>query len=78
MPREMNGKTYWSASEVCQEAAISRPTLYRWLKRGLLIKLHRDRRGWRLFTEEDLNKIQAEARRIEVDHVLVSPRDKGI
>jgi predicted site-specific integrase-resolvase len=78
MPREMNGKTYWSASEVCREAAISRPTLYRWLKRGLLIKLHRDRRGWRLFTEEDLNKIQAEARRIEIDHVLVSPRDEGI
>jgi predicted site-specific integrase-resolvase len=78
MPREINGKSYWSASEVCHEVAISRPTLYRWLKRGLLIKLHRDRRGWRLFTEEDLNKIQAEARRIEIDHVLVSPRDKGI
>jgi hypothetical protein len=78
MPREIDGKRYYETTEVCEKVGISRPTLFRWLKRGLLIKLHRDRRGWRLFTEEDLNKIQAEARRIEIDHVLVSLRDKGI
>jgi len=72
MPREIDGKRYYETTEVCEKVRISRPTLFRWLK------LHRDRRGWRLFTEEDLNKIQAEARRIEIDHVLVSPRDKGI
>jgi hypothetical protein len=78
MPREIDGKIYYKATEVCEKAGISRPTLFRWLKRGLLVRMHRDRRGWRLFTEEDLNKIQAEARRIEIDHVLVSPRGKGI
>jgi hypothetical protein len=78
MPREIDGKRYYEAIEVCKKVGISRPTLFRWLKRGLLIKLHRDRRGWRLFTEEDLNKIQAEATRIEIDHVLVNPRDKGV
>jgi len=76
MPREIDGKRYYETTEVCRKVGISRPTLFRWLKRGLLVKLHRDRRGWRLFTEEDLNKIQAEARRIEIDHVLVSPGDK--
>ena len=78
MPREIDGNRYYEAIEVCKKAGISRPTLFRWLKRGLLIKLHRDRRGWRLFTEADLNKIQAEATRIEIDPVLVNPRDKGV
>jgi hypothetical protein len=78
MPRKIDGKRYYEATEVCRKAGISRPTLFRWLKRGLLINLHRDRRGWRLFTEEDLNKIQAEATRIEIDHVLVNPGDKGV
>jgi predicted site-specific integrase-resolvase len=69
MPREMNGNRYWSASEVCQEAAISRPTLYRWLKRGILTRMHRDRKGWRMFTEEDLKKIRLEASKIDVQEL---------
>ncbi|MDH4067668.1 MAG: MerR family transcriptional regulator [Dehalococcoidia bacterium] len=78
MPREINGKTYYETTEVCEKVGISRPTLFRWLKRGLLVKLHKDRRGWRLFTEEDLDKIQAEARRIEIDDILVTQKDKGL
>jgi MerR HTH family regulatory protein len=78
MPREIDGKRYYEATEVCEKVGISRPTLFRWLRRGLLINLHRDRRGWRLFTEEDLKRIQAEATRIEIDHVPVNPRNKGI
>lgn len=77
MPREINGERYYETTEVCEKVGISRPTLFRWLKRGILHKLHKDRRGWRLFTEEDLDKIQAEAQKIEVDHVLVRPRDRG-
>ena len=69
MPREMHGKSYWSASEVCQEVGISRPTLYRWLKRGILTRLRRDRKGWRMFTEEDLMKIRLEANKIEVQEL---------
>jgi DNA-binding transcriptional MerR regulator len=67
MPREINGQIYYETSEVCQKVGISRPTLFRWLKSRLLTKLHRDRRGWRLFTEEDLRIIQAEASRVEVE-----------
>ncbi|MFC1927848.1 MerR family transcriptional regulator [Chloroflexota bacterium] len=69
MPREMNGKRYWSAAEVCQEIAISRPTLYRWLKRGILTKLHRDRKGWRMFTEEDVRIIRLEANKVDVQEL---------
>jgi hypothetical protein len=78
MPREIDGKRYYEATEVCEKAGISRPTLFRWLKRGLLIRMYKDRRGWRLFTEEDLNKIQAEATRIEVGHVPARPGDGGV
>jgi DNA-binding transcriptional MerR regulator len=78
MPREIDGKRYYEAAEVCGEVGISRPTLFRWLKGGLLLKLHRDRRGWRLFTEEDLKRIKAEATRIEIHHVGVNSRNKGM
>jgi hypothetical protein len=77
MPRRIDGKTYYEAREVCEQAGISRPTLFRWLKRGLVTRLHRDRRGWRLFTEEDLSRIQGEASRIEIDHFPLNSRGKG-
>jgi len=67
MPIQINGQTYYRTSEACMKTGISRATLFRWLKAGVLKKSYRDRRGWRLFTEDDLNKIQAEANRVEAD-----------
>ena len=67
MPLEINGQIYYRTSEACQKTGISRATLFRWLKGGILEKSYRDRRGWRMFTESDLNKIQAEATRIKVE-----------
>ena len=72
MPIEIDGQTYYGTSESCKKTGISRATLFRWLKVGILEKHYKDRRGWRLFTEEDLNKIRAEAKRIEVEYA--SPR----
>lgn len=44
---------------------ISRTTLFRWLTEGVFSEpKHRDRRGWRLFTEDEVNRIEAEANRI--------------
>jgi DNA-binding transcriptional MerR regulator len=45
---------------------ISRATLQRWLQKGVLNKIRRDRRGFRLFTEEDLGTLKAEIERINV------------
>lgn len=67
MSIEINGQMYYRTSEACKKTGISRATLFRWLKGGLLEKSQRDRRGWRMFTEGDLNKIQAEATRIKVE-----------
>ncbi len=69
MTKEINGQEYYTATEVCRAVAISRPTLFRWLKRGVLTRLHKDRRGWRIFTEDDLEKIQLEADRIKVEEL---------
>jgi DNA-binding transcriptional MerR regulator len=71
---EIDGQTYYGTSETCKKTGISRATLFRWLKLGILEKHYKDRRGWRIFTEEDLNKIRTEAKRIEVEYA--SPRQR--
>jgi predicted site-specific integrase-resolvase len=51
--------------EVCRAAGISRSTLIRWLRKGSLPHdLPRDKRGWRLFNENDLIQIKKEANEI--------------
>lgn len=65
MAIKINGQTYYRTLEVCQMAGVSRATLFRWLKAGILEDIMlRDRKGWRLFTEEDLERIRAEATRV--------------
>jgi len=68
MPLEIDGQTYYRTSEVCKKTGISRATLFRWLRQGIIKQLHKDRRGWRLFTEDDLIRIRSEATKIEVQH----------
>jgi len=67
MPIEINGQVYYKTSEACKKTGISRATLFRWLQSGILEKYYKDRRGWRLFTEDDLNKIRKEAEKINVE-----------
>ena len=57
---------------------ISRATLLRWLKEGILKQSTSDTRGWRLFTRKDLEKIRARANRVEAlekKDNLLKPRD---
>ena len=75
MPIEINGQTYYRTSEACVKTGVSRATLFRWLKAGILEKSYRDRRGWRIFTEGDLNKIKAEATRIQVQDTSLGARN---
>jgi len=61
----INGQTYYRTSEACQRAGVSKATLFRWFKSGILEDaVRRDRKGWRLFTKDDVNRIQAEANKI--------------
>ncbi len=63
----INGKKYFSTAEVCQSVGISRNTLFRWLKKDYpYMNSRRDRRRWRLFTEDEIKMIKAEAETITV------------
>ena len=69
MPVQINGQAYYRTSDVCAQTGIGRATLFRWLKAGVLEKSLRDRRGWRLFTKDDISRIREEANRV-VDDTL--------
>lgn len=67
MPITVNGQTYYRTSEACHLVGISRATLLRWLKqKDLNIREYRDRRRWRLFTEDEIKKLNLEANRVVV------------
>ncbi len=52
---------YLRAQEVARAAGISKNTLLRWLKAGKVPEVARDRNGWRIFTEENLERVRAYA-----------------
>jgi len=64
VPITMNGQGYYLTDDVCRMAGISRATLSRWLSAGTIVEPCRDRRGWRIFTEDETNRIRAEANKI--------------
>ena len=66
MPVEINGKRYYRTAEVCKIVGISRSTFFRWLRAGSFEDVTNiDRRGWRLFTFDDLQRLGAEVNQIK-------------
>jgi predicted site-specific integrase-resolvase len=64
----IKGRKYYRTAEVCQKAGISRSTFFRWLRQGTFSDVANfDRRGWRLFNEDDLRRLEAEASQIKPD-----------
>ena len=58
MPVMVDGQTYYRTAEVFRMIGISRNTLYRWLQKDILGGIeHRDSRGWRLFTQDEIDKL---------------------
>jgi len=65
MPVRLNGQDYYRTAEACRMVGISKNTLLRWIREGLFAEVeHRDRRGWRLFAEDDMDRLKAEVNRI--------------
>jgi hypothetical protein len=59
MPIPLNGKTYYSAHETALAAGISKPTLLRWIKtKRINDSEKRNRNGWRLFAEPEVQAIR--------------------
>jgi len=59
MPTPVNGETYYSAQEAALAAGISKPTLLRWIKaKRVNDSAKRNRNGWRLFAETEVQAIR--------------------
>jgi DNA-binding transcriptional MerR regulator len=59
MPTPLDGRTYYSAQETADAAGISKPTLLRWIKTKRVNEAEkRDRNGWRLFAEPEVQAIR--------------------
>jgi predicted site-specific integrase-resolvase len=55
---KISGQRYYRTAEACETAGISKNTFLRWVREGIYIDvIHCDRRGWRLFTDEDLQRL---------------------
>lgn len=65
MPVALNGQNYYRTAEVCRIVGMSKNTFLRWVRDGSFVDVeYRDRRGWRLFTEDDLNRLKVEVNRV--------------
>ncbi len=74
MPVTIEGQTYYRTAEVYRMLGISRNTLYRWLKKGIVGETEfRDSRGWRLYTRDEIDKLSTAINRvIKVDRYMTS------
>jgi predicted site-specific integrase-resolvase len=53
---------HWHAAEAAAAAGISKPTLLRWIKLGKIADAaRRDRNGWRIFDQDEVDRIKAVA-----------------
>jgi excisionase family DNA binding protein len=50
-------KTY-STEEAAKAAGISKSTLLRWIKQGVVSDVRRDRNNWRVFTIKDVSLLK--------------------
>ncbi len=65
MPVTIDGEIYYRTAEVYRRVGISRNTLFNWLRDGVLGQTQRrDRRGWRLFTQNEVDKLKNETNRV--------------
>jgi len=77
MPVTIKGQTYYRTSEVSRIVGICRTTLYRWVQKGILGQTeYRDKRGWRLFTKDDVDRLSAEAEEVISVNRLVKENEK--
>ncbi len=67
MPLAINGQTYYRTAEVCRLVGISKNTFLRWVREGSFPDVEcRDRRGWRLFTAGEVDRLREEVNELNV------------
>ena len=69
MPVKIDGRIYYRTAEVCQIVGIGKSTLFRWIRQNIINDAeYRDRKGWRLFAEDELRSLEAETKRVQKNH----------
>ena len=58
MARRVRKFKEYQTNEAAQRIGCSRSTLLRWFREGRVTDVARDRRGWRVFTKEDISRIR--------------------
>jgi MerR HTH family regulatory protein len=48
----------FDTSEVARLVGVSKQTLLRWIRTGLVDDVRRDQRGWRVWSDEDLARVR--------------------
>lgn len=51
-------KRTYTTEEAAEVLSISKSTILRWLKKGRIDEVRRDRNGWRVFTAADIEAIR--------------------
>ncbi len=75
MPVRINGRIYYRTAEVCQIVGIGKSTLFRWIRQNVVPDAaYRDRKGWRLFGEDELRSLKAETNKIQSNRVTKNVR----
>ena len=70
MPVKINGRVYYRTAEVCQIVGIGKSTLFRWIRQDIVKDAeYRDRKGWRLFAEDELRSLKSETNKIQRNRV---------
>jgi IS30 family transposase len=65
MPKVVNGNHYYTIHEVCSRLGISKSTLSRRIKKDPDSDAkYRDRNGWRLYSEDEIERLNEEYNRL--------------
>ena len=65
MPITIRDTTYYRTAEACKIAGISKNTFFRWLRASEFNDVSTvDRHGWRLFKDEDIQRLCERAQRV--------------
>ena len=71
MPVKINGRVYYRTAEVCELVGIGKSTLFRWIRQNIVKDAeYRDRKGWRLFAEDELRNLKSETNKIQRSHMV--------
>jgi hypothetical protein len=70
MPVKIDGQEYYRTNEACTLAGITKNTFLRWVSTNNYVDVsRRDRRGWRLFTREDIDRLSSEVNKVKIDSI---------